>query len=192
MNAAAFPTRNATAEAAHWHALQRMQALEATQQAQLMACLTASPRHLCEYMAVLRVAAAQRAAGRSQHGAPQRALSARRANIGQLSQLIQTWSAGNAVLVMMDCNTRYTRADDNIRALTASNGLTDAWLELAKGSAPTAGAEPLLCGTPPTNTCEVVDNIRYRDAPQLTLVANRYQLNPGNFYDSAGKPLSDH
>jgi hypothetical protein len=119
-------------------------------------------------------------------------LSARRTNIGQLSQFIQTWSAGNAVLVMMDSNTRYTRADDNIRALTASNGLTDAWLELVKGSAPAAGAEPLLCGTPPTNACEVVDKILYRDAPQLTLVANRYQLDPGNFYDSAGKPLSDH
>jgi transmembrane sensor len=52
----AFPTRNPTAEAAHWHALQRMQALDATQQAQLMDWLTASPLHLREYMAVLRVA----------------------------------------------------------------------------------------------------------------------------------------
>ncbi|KER82204.1 jacalin-like lectin [Xanthomonas arboricola] len=119
-------------------------------------------------------------------------LSARRANIGQLSQFIQTWSAGNAVLVMMDSNTRYTRSDDNIRELIASNGLTDPWVELIKGAAPAAGAAPLLCGTPPTNSCEVVDKILYRDAPQLTLVANRYQLDGGGFYDSAGKPLSDH
>lgn len=56
MSEAAFPPRSATAEAAHWHALQRMQALDATQQAQLMDWLTASPLHLREYMAVLRVA----------------------------------------------------------------------------------------------------------------------------------------
>ncbi|MBB4126498.1 transmembrane sensor [Xanthomonas translucens] len=56
MSEAAFPSRSATAEAAHWHALQRMQALDATQQAQLLDWLTASPLHLREYMAVLRVA----------------------------------------------------------------------------------------------------------------------------------------
>ncbi|QNH22114.1 hypothetical protein HEP73_03045 [Xanthomonas sp. GW] len=56
MSEATFPPRSATAEAAHWHALQRMQALDATQQAQLMDWLTASPLHLREYMAVLRVA----------------------------------------------------------------------------------------------------------------------------------------
>jgi len=56
VNEPAFPSRSATAEAAHWHALQRMQALDATQQAQLMDWLTASPLHLREYMAVLRVA----------------------------------------------------------------------------------------------------------------------------------------
>ncbi|KAB7764172.1 jacalin-like lectin [Xanthomonas maliensis] len=119
-------------------------------------------------------------------------LAARRANISQLSQFINTWSAGNAVLVMMDSNTRYTRSEDNIRELIASNNLIDPWVELIKGTAPAAGAAPLLCGTPPTNTCEVVDKILYRAAPQLTLAANRYQLDPGNFYDSAGKPLSDH
>lgn len=119
-------------------------------------------------------------------------LAARRANISQLSQFIGTWSAGNAVLVMMDSNTRYTRSEDNIRELIASNDLIDPWVELIKGTAPAAGAAPLLCGTPPTNSCEVVDKILYRAAPQLTLAANRYQLDPGNFYDSAGKPLSDH
>ncbi|WP_409976619.1 FecR family protein [Xanthomonas graminis] len=65
MSAAAFPSRSATAEAAHWHALQRMQALDPTQQAQLMAWLTASPLHLREYLAVLRVAGALGAALRS-------------------------------------------------------------------------------------------------------------------------------
>lgn len=34
---------------------------------------------------------------------------------------------------MGDTNTRYTRAGDNIRTLADENGLTDAWVQLAKG-----------------------------------------------------------
>ena len=43
------------------------------------------------------------------------ALAARRANIAQLSAFIQANSAGNAVIVMGDTNTRYTRTGDSIR-----------------------------------------------------------------------------
>ena len=56
MSKPALPTRSAVAEAAHWHALQRMQALDASQQAHFMEWLTASPLHLREYLSVLRVA----------------------------------------------------------------------------------------------------------------------------------------
>ncbi|SOU02969.1 FecR family transmembrane sensor protein [Xanthomonas arboricola pv. fragariae] len=51
-----LPSRSVVGEAAHWHALQRMQALDATQQAGFLQWLTASPLHVREYMAVLRVA----------------------------------------------------------------------------------------------------------------------------------------
>ena len=47
------------------------------------------------------------------------ALAARRANVEQLSDFIRTNSAGNAVIVMGDTNTRYTRTGDNIRTLVA-------------------------------------------------------------------------
>ncbi|MEQ7760410.1 FecR family protein [Xanthomonas hortorum] len=55
MSKSAVPNRSAVAEAAHWHALQRMQALDAGQQASFLQWLTASPLHVREYMAVLRV-----------------------------------------------------------------------------------------------------------------------------------------
>lgn len=119
-------------------------------------------------------------------------LAARRANISQLSAYIQANSAGNPVLVMMDSNTRYTRSGDNIRELIEANGLRDPWIELVKGSAPAAGSDALLCGTPPTNDCEVVDKILYRDARNLVLVADSYSNDNPDFYRADGEPLSDH
>ncbi|MER5750563.1 jacalin-like lectin [Streptomyces sp. NPDC002088] len=122
------------------------------------------------------------------------ALAARRANVEQLSDFIQANSAGNAVIVMGDTNTRYTRTGDNIRTLADENGLTDAWVKLVKGGTrPTQGAEPLLCPTTaPTNDCEVVDKIFYRGSKLLTLNATRYNNEWASFLDSSGGNLSDH
>lgn len=67
---------------------------------------------------------------------------ARAANLAQLTGYIKTHSARNAVMVMGDTNTRYTRADDTIAAFTADNGLTDPWVTLDHGGvAPTRGAD---------------------------------------------------
>ncbi|MDH6625526.1 hypothetical protein M2271_003337 [Streptomyces sp. LBL] len=122
------------------------------------------------------------------------ALAARRANVEQLSDFIQANSSGNAVIVMGDTNTRYTRSGDNIRTLADENGLTDAWVKLAKGGArPTQGADALLCPTTaPTNDCEVVDKVLYRGSKLLTLSATRYNNEWASFLDSAGGNLSDH
>ncbi|MEY9995252.1 endonuclease/exonuclease/phosphatase (EEP) superfamily protein YafD [Streptomyces sp. V4I8] len=122
------------------------------------------------------------------------ALAARRANVEQLSDFIQANSAGNAVIVMGDTNTRYTRSGDNIRTLADENGLTDAWVKLAKGGVrPTQGADALLCPTTaPTNGCEVVDKVLYRGSKLLTLDATRYNNEWASFLDSAGGNLSDH
>ena len=122
------------------------------------------------------------------------ALAARRANIEQLSDFIQANSAGNAVIVMGDTNTRYTRAGDNIRTLVNENGLTDAWVKLVKGgTAPTQGADPLLCPTTaPPNDCEVVDKVLYRGSKLLSLDATRYNNEWASFLDSSGGNLSDH
>jgi endonuclease/exonuclease/phosphatase family metal-dependent hydrolase len=122
------------------------------------------------------------------------ALAARRANIEQLSDFIQANSSGNAVIVMGDTNTRYTRAGDNIRTLAGENGLTDAWVQLVKGGTPPAqGADALLCPTSaPPNDCEVVDKILYRSSRLLSLTATRYDNAWASFLDSAGGNLSDH
>ncbi|WP_406441473.1 jacalin-like lectin [Streptomyces sp. NBC_01613] len=122
------------------------------------------------------------------------ALAARRANIEQLSDFIQANSAGNAVIVMGDTNTRYTRTGDNIRTLVDDNGLTDAWVKLVKGgTAPAQGADPLLCPTTaPTNECEVVDKVLYRGSKLLSLNATRYNNEWASFLDSSGGNLSDH
>ncbi|UXA47170.1 FecR domain-containing protein [Xanthomonas prunicola] len=58
MSASSWATRRLTEEAAHWHALQRMQVLDAEQRARFMDWLTASPAHVREYLAVARVAGA--------------------------------------------------------------------------------------------------------------------------------------
>ncbi|MEU5597758.1 jacalin-like lectin [Streptomyces sp. NPDC020298] len=122
------------------------------------------------------------------------ALAARRANIAQLSAFIQANSAGNAVIVMGDTNTRYTRTGDNIRTLVDDNGLTDAWVKLVKGgTAPAQGADPLVCPTSaPTNDCEVVDKVLYRSSPLVSLNATRYNDEWASFLDSSGGNLSDH
>ncbi|KUN89762.1 endonuclease [Streptomyces bungoensis] len=122
------------------------------------------------------------------------ALAARRANIAQLSAFIQANSAGNAVIVMGDTNTRYTRTGDNIRTLVDGNGLTDAWVRLVKGGTPPAqGADPLMCPeSAPPNDCEVVDKVLYRGSPLVSLTATRYNDEWARFLDPAGQNLSDH
>ncbi|MFF9804668.1 jacalin-like lectin [Streptomyces coeruleorubidus] len=122
------------------------------------------------------------------------ALAARRANVEQLSDFIQANSAGNAVIVMGDTNTRYTRSGDNIRTLLSENGLTDAWVKLVKGGTPPAqGSDALVCDqAAPTNDCEVVDKVLYRGSELLTLTATRYANDWKAFLRSDGKHLSDH
>ncbi|WP_210584477.1 jacalin-like lectin [Streptomyces sp. GESEQ-35] len=122
------------------------------------------------------------------------ALAARRANVEQLSDFIQANSAGNAVIVMGDTNTRYTRAGDNIRTLVSENGLTDAWVDLVKGGTPPAqGSDALVCdAAAPTNDCEVVDKVLYRGSDLVSLDATRYNNEWKSFLRSDGEHLSDH
>jgi endonuclease/exonuclease/phosphatase family metal-dependent hydrolase len=121
-------------------------------------------------------------------------LAARRANITQLSQYVTRNSAGNAVIIMGDTNTRYTRTGDNIRDLVRANGLTDAWVERVRaGVEPAAGAPALVCDPANvTETCEVVDKVFYRDNAHIDLTATSYRNDHASFLDPDGKPLSDH
>jgi len=121
-------------------------------------------------------------------------LAARRANISQLAQYIVDNSAGSAVLVLGDTNTRYTRSGDNIRELVTRAGLTDPWVQLIRGGAAPAQGSPALVCEPAqiTDECEVVDKILYRGSAQVRLQATRYHNEHAAFLDAAGAMLSDH
>ena len=119
---------------------------------------------------------------------------ARRGNLAQLTSYIRAHSAGNAVLVMGDTNTRYTRTGDRIAQFAADNGLTDVWVRLVRGGvAPAPGTPDLGCpGTDPGVECEVVDKILYRSGTGVTLDATRYANLDSGFRDDRGRMLSDH
>jgi endonuclease/exonuclease/phosphatase family metal-dependent hydrolase len=121
-------------------------------------------------------------------------LAARRANITELSAFIAANSAGNAVVVAGDTNTRYTRTGDNIRDLVSANGLTDAWVQEERGGVPPAAGGPaLVCDdTNVTDACEVVDKILYRGNRYVTLTLDRYGNENAAFRTSDDKMLSDH
>ncbi|MFI6335790.1 jacalin-like lectin [Streptomyces sp. NPDC050535] len=123
-------------------------------------------------------------------------LAARADNLNQLTAFIQSHSKGNAVVVMGDTNTRYTRSGDTIREFSAANGLTDPWVQLIRGGTPPAkGSDALVCdqtGATVPNTCEVVDKILYRGSKLVSLNATRYNNEHASFLTSDGLMLSDH
>jgi endonuclease/exonuclease/phosphatase family metal-dependent hydrolase len=122
------------------------------------------------------------------------ALAARRDNVLQLAEYIEANSAGNAVIVMGDTNTRYTRTGDNIRELL-KRGFTDVWVQrLRGGGVPALGAAALTaCEPSATNAnCEVVDKVFVRDNGYVGIAATQYRVEDQAFVDSAGADLSDH
>ncbi|MFJ8082891.1 jacalin-like lectin [Streptomyces sp. NPDC096205] len=123
-------------------------------------------------------------------------LASRADNLDQLTAFIKTHSAGNAVVVMGDTNTRYTRTGDTIAEFAAANGLTDAWVELVRGGTPPAKGSPaLVCdqsGTTVPPTCEVVDKVLYRSSKLVSLSATSYGNEHAKFLTSDGLMLSDH
>ncbi|MER7538444.1 endonuclease/exonuclease/phosphatase family protein [Streptomyces sp. NPDC097704] len=123
-------------------------------------------------------------------------LSSRADNLKQLTAFITAHSAGNAVVVMGDTNTRYTRAGDTIAEFAAANALTDAWVELIRGGTPpTKGSDALVCDqSQPTvpNTCEVVDKVLYRGSRLVSLNATSYDNEHAAFLTGDGLMLSDH
>ncbi|HEY8494578.1 MAG TPA: endonuclease/exonuclease/phosphatase family protein [Myxococcota bacterium] len=122
-------------------------------------------------------------------------LATRRANTRQLYQYIAEHSQGNAVLVMGDTNSRYTRDGDVLPEMLEAVGLTDVWLELVRGGVlPDVG--PALtagCATDRAGPdCETIDKIFYRSSDKLLLEALAYDVPADLFRDAAGEPLSDH
>ncbi|KAG6609038.1 L-ectoine synthase [Phytophthora cinnamomi] len=119
---------------------------------------------------------------------------ARASNLQQLGDYITKNSAGNAVIVMGDTNTRYTRSLDTIAEFVAGQNLTDAWVEyVRKGVAPKKGIDAILCdATNMTNKCEVVDKIMYRSGKYVSLKLDKWNNENEAFLDRNGTQLSDH
>lgn len=123
------------------------------------------------------------------------AYDARRKNVLQLVQYIQTNSIGNAVIITGDWNCRYTRNEDNIREVVTGLPATDPWVQLIRGGVePTQGANAIVCDSSILTDydCEVVDKIFYRGNKFIRLNALEYKLEDAIFRDSLGNMLSDH
>lgn len=123
-------------------------------------------------------------------------LTARRGNIIQLAEYINTHSIGTAVILMGDFNCRYTRAGDTIRTLL-DMGFQDIWVEeIRDGAIPDYGSSLKDCSLSQTAfNCETVDKLLYRSSENITLTPTFHQRGDNldfhyNQIDSL--PLSDH
>lgn len=121
-------------------------------------------------------------------------LAARKDNIVQLAEYINTHSLGNAVIVLGDTNSRYTREDDNFETkLLEACDLQDPWIDLIRdGIAPSDGDALMDDSDKNGPNYEVVDKIFYRSSPSLELTALSYRLEDTIFVDEKGEQLSDH
>lgn len=123
---------------------------------------------------------------------------ARRGNFAQLSAYIAANSPTNPVLIFGDFNSRYTRAEDNIRALTQvlQPPMKDAWVQLALGGAePAIGAPANECGNPQPigqSGCEIVDKVLYRSGANIDLVPTSFEYVGTWFLQPDGNTVSDH
>ncbi|GAP87885.2 putative endonuclease exonuclease phosphatase family protein [Rosellinia necatrix] len=118
-------------------------------------------------------------------------LAARASNLYQVADHIAARSAGNAVVVFGDTNSRYTRAADVLPGFLARAGLTDAQVELVHGGVPPA--QEVLCANPSTtDACETVDKVFYRAGPLLSLAATHWAYAAAAFLQPDGSVLTDH
>jgi hypothetical protein len=120
---------------------------------------------------------------------------ARRSNTRQLYAEIAARSAGHAVLVLGDTNSRYTRDGDVLPEMLDAVDLTDVWIELERaGEIPPIG--PSLNQGCTTNSsggdCERVDKIMYRSSEWVQLTLLEHAVLDELFSDALGEPLSDH
>ncbi|CAE6401320.1 unnamed protein product [Rhizoctonia solani] len=119
---------------------------------------------------------------------------ARRSNIRQVADYISANSAGNAVIVFGNTNSRYTRSEDNLDFLTGQNGLTDAWVQAIGGRTPAAGSDALICPriVPLSIKCEAEDKVLYRGSPAVHLNSTGFFYDTARFMSPENSMLSDH
>lgn len=119
---------------------------------------------------------------------------ARVAGLRQLVDYAEVASAGNAVLMMGDWNSRYNEVGEILPEVVADLGLADVWVELRRGGVfPVEGAPRLEdCADPASGDCERIDKVFYRSSAALTLAPTGYAVPDDVFQDENGVDLSDH
>ncbi|HYC00899.1 MAG TPA: hypothetical protein VEC57_17330 [Candidatus Limnocylindrales bacterium] len=121
---------------------------------------------------------------------------ARRANITQLVNYINTNLAGDAIILMGDTNSLFTRSgNDNVETLITQAGLTDVWVELKRGGVVPGPGTDIMGGCAADEAgaeCERIDKIMYRSSDEVMLEAVAYDVPDDLFDDAEGDDLSDH
>lgn len=118
---------------------------------------------------------------------------ARVAGLRQLVDFAEVASAGNAVLMMGDWNSRYSEVGEVLPEVVADLGLNDVWVELTRGGVfPTEGPRLEDCADPAAGGCERIDKVLYRSSDALILTPTDYAVPDEAFQDADGVDLSDH
>ena len=116
----------------------------------------------------------------------------RRSNMAQLADYINKVSAGKAVIVFGDTNSRYTReGDDFYNLLLVPCNLKDAWIQnIMNGEIPPKGESRMVDDLGELG--EVVDKIWFRSGKNIEINASTFKLLLTEFTDDEGNQLSDH
>ena len=116
----------------------------------------------------------------------------RRSNMAQLSEYITKASAGKAVIIFGDTNSRYTReGDDFYNLLLVPCGLKDAWIQnRMDGIIPPKGESRMVDDLGQLG--EVVDKLWFRSGKNVEIDATTFSVLFTEFTDDEGNQLSDH
>ena len=127
-------------------------------------------------------------------GGDQEDQTARLAGLRQMVDFAEVYSAGNAVLVLGDINSRYNEVGEILHEVVADLGLSDVWVDLTRGGVFPVEGVPRLedCVDPASSGCERIDKVFYRSNDGLVLTPTLYAVPDEDFQDDAGIPLSDH
>ncbi|OUM60347.1 hypothetical protein PIROE2DRAFT_46344, partial [Piromyces sp. E2] len=119
-------------------------------------------------------------------------LAARRSNMAQLAEYINNRSAGKAVIVFGDTNSRYTREGDNFdETVLIPCNLKDAWIQNVMGGVAPVKGDSLMVDQLGQKG-EVVDKIWFRSGRNIDINAATFELLQTEFTDANGNQLSDH
>ena len=112
--------------------------------------------------------------------------------MAQLAEYINNVSAGKAVIVFGDTNSRYTReGDDFYNLLLVPCNLKDAWIQnVMDGEIPPKGESRMVDDLGQLG--EVVDKIWFRSGKNVEINASTFKVLFTEFTDDEGNQLSDH